>query len=79
MDLAPHRVPPPPTWRKPFGMLLIIAYIALYALAVAWLIGMLPAMPRAVEFAVYLIAGIAWIAPLKPVMLWMNTGRWSAK
>jgi hypothetical protein len=79
MDIAPHRVPPQPTWRKPIGMLLMILYIAVYALVVAVLIGNLGALPRLVEAVFYLVAGIAWIAPLKPFILWMNTGRWSAK
>jgi hypothetical protein len=79
MELAPHRVPPQPTWRKPVGMLLIILYIAIYAVVASVLIGNLPSLPLLVETGLYLVAGIAWIAPLKPFMLWMNTGRWSAK
>ena len=27
----------------------------------------------------YGVAGIAWVAPLKPLFLWMNTGRWRQK
>ncbi len=79
MDIAPHRVPPQPTWRKPVGMLLMILYIAVYALVVAVLIGNLGSLPRLLEALFYMVAGIAWIAPLKPFILWMNTGRWSAK
>ena len=79
MDLAPHRVPPEPSWRKPVGMLLMILYIALYALAVSALAGSISSLPRWLETIVYLVAGIAWIAPLKPFILWMNTGRWSVK
>jgi hypothetical protein len=79
MDIAPHRVPPEPSWRKPLGMLLMILYITLYALAVSALAERISALPLWLEAIVYLVAGLAWIAPLKPVILWMNTGRWSAK
>jgi Protein of unknown function (DUF2842) len=79
MDLAPHRVPPEPSWRKPVGMLLIILYIALYALAVSALAETLAALPIWLQTIVYLVAGIVWILPLKPFILWMNTGRWSVK
>ena len=65
-----------PTWRKPAGMLLILAIIAVWAVLVASLahwIGMLPALIQAV---IYVILGIIWIAPMKPLLLWMETGRW---
>lgn len=78
-DLAPHRVPPQPSWRKPVGMLLVILYIILYALAVSGLADRISALPIWLEAITYLVAGIAWIAPLKPFILWMNTGRWSAR
>lgn len=79
MDLAPHRIPPEPSWRKPAGMFGLIAYIAVYALIVSVLSDQLAGLPRLVEPLAYLVAGIAWVAPLKPLFLWMNTGRWRQK
>lgn len=79
MSVAPHRIPPEPSWRKPVGMLGIILYIIVYALLIAALADWLQGLPRLVELLVYAAAGIAWIAPLKPVLLWMNTGRWRVK
>ncbi|MEI6485192.1 MAG: DUF2842 domain-containing protein [Sphingomonadales bacterium] len=79
MDLAPHRIPPEPTWRKPVGMLGLIVYIAVYAVVVSVLFDSLAGAGRAIETAAYAVAGIAWVAPLKPLFLWMNTGRWSRK
>ncbi|MBU6166628.1 MAG: DUF2842 domain-containing protein [Alphaproteobacteria bacterium] len=79
MSVSPHRIPPEPSWRKPVGMLGIVLYIAAYALAIAALSGWLQGLPRLVEMLVYAVAGLAWIAPLKPVLLWMNTGRWRVK
>jgi hypothetical protein len=73
MNLAPNRVPPPPSWRKPAGMLLIIVWIAVYAVVMAVLIGNLGTLPTLLEALLYLVAGIAWIAPLKPFIRWMNS------
>jgi len=30
------------------------------------------------QMLVYLVAGVIWIAPLRPLMIWMETGRWCA-
>ncbi|MFV0623161.1 DUF2842 domain-containing protein [Sphingomonas sp. ac-8] len=65
-----------PSWRKPVGMLAILAYIFVWLVAVASLsrwIGMLPGL---VQLLVYGVAGVVWIAPLKPALRWMETGRW---
>ncbi|KPF77607.1 hypothetical protein IP88_05740 [alpha proteobacterium AAP81b] len=67
---------PDPSWRKPAGIFLMIFYIAVYAGLVAAFADQLATLPQAVQVIVYLVLGIAWIAPLKPLMLWMNTGRW---
>lgn len=68
--------PPEPSWRKPAGIFAILAVIAIWAaivlLASPWL-GRLPALAQA---PVYLAAGIVWILPLKPLLRWMETGRW---
>ena len=64
-----------PTLRKPLGILAIMAFISLWAVIVvsAWpWIGALPMLAQAI---VYLVAGIAWIAPLGPILRWMETGR----
>lgn len=79
MALAPHRVPPEPSWRKPVGMIGMIVYIAVYALIISVLSDQILGTPTLVQVAFYLVAGIAWVAPLKPLFLWMNTGRWRTK
>ena len=65
-----------PTWRKPFGMMMILLLIAVWAMLVVSQAGRITALPRAVQVAVYLVAGIVWIAPLKPLLRWMELGRW---
>ena len=68
--------PPEPSWRKPTGILLILALIVLWAVLVATLAGAMGHMPWPVEVVFYVVAGIAWIAPLKPLLRWMETGKW---
>lgn len=70
--------PPEPSWRKPVGMLLMLVYLAIYALLVASLADTLATLPAALQFAAYLVAGIAWLLPLRPLFVWMNTGNWRA-
>ena len=65
-----------PSWRKPAGMLAIVALILIWAVAVASFsveIGLLPVLA---QFAIYLVLGVVWILPLKPLLRWMETSRW---
>lgn len=65
-----------PTWRKPFGMLLILALIVGWAGLVGSQTERIGTLPRIVQALVYCVAGIVWIAPLKPLLRWMELGRW---
>ncbi len=65
-----------PSWRKPAGVLAILALIAVWAVLVASLSGRAATWPWPAQVAFFLVAGIVWIAPLKPLLLWMETGRW---
>jgi hypothetical protein len=65
-----------PTWRKPAGMLLILVLIAFWAGLIASLSGPIGRLPALVQAIVYCVAGIVWIAPLKPLLRWMELGRW---
>lgn len=67
---------PQPSWRKPFGVLAIVALIALWAVVVTSLSPLMSDWPVAAQLVVYLFAGIVWIAPLRPFLRWMETGRW---
>ena len=69
--------PPEPSWRKPVGILGLLLYLALYALAVSLFADTLSALPTPLLVLAYLIAGLAWLLPLRPLFLWMNTGRWT--
>jgi hypothetical protein len=65
-----------PDWRKPVGMLLILAIIAVWCVLVISLSGIVGRWYWAAQLIFYLFAGIVWIAPLKPLLRWMETGRW---
>ena len=70
--MEPYR----PSWRKPFGMLLILLLIAVWAALVASAAEILAPLPFWARVATYALCGLAWIAPLKPLLRWMETGRW---
>jgi hypothetical protein len=65
-----------PSWRKPAGAFLILALIAIWSGAVLAASPLIQRLPMLVQALVYLFAGIVWILPLKPLLRWMETGRW---
>jgi carbon starvation protein CstA len=72
------RLPMKPTWRKPAGIGLILLLILVWAVIVASVAELLDGMPWPVTALYYVIAGIVWILPLRPLLQWMETGRWRA-
>ncbi len=64
-----------PSPRKPLGVLLIIVLLIAYAVLVASAAPWLSALPVLVQAPVYLLLGVIWIAPLRPLLRWMETGR----
>lgn len=72
--------PPQPSWRKPVGMLIILIMIALWAGLIAHFAGAIGRLPGLVQVVIYAVAGIVWIwiLPLRPLLQWMETGRWRA-
>lgn len=67
-----------PSWRKPAGIIGLLIYISAYALIVTSFGEALSRLPTALTVIAYMLFGVAWIVPLKPLFLWMNTGRWTA-
>ena len=64
-----------PSWRKPAGIFAIVALIAVWSVLVVSLAGEVGRWPILLQGVFYLVAGIAWILPLKPLLRWMETGR----
>lgn len=67
-----------PSWRKPAGMFMILGMIAVLAAIVGSFSAQLARLPAPVQGLVYVFCGIAWIAPLKPLLRWMETGSFRA-
>lgn len=68
--------PPEPSWRKPAGMAMILLLIAVWSALVISASATIGTWHIAVQSIVYLIAGTVWIVPLKPLLRWMETGKW---
>ena len=68
--------PPEPSWRKPAGMGLIILLIMGWAVLVVSLSPWVGTWPALLQAIFYLVAGIVWILPLKPVLRWIELGTW---
>ena len=64
-----------PSWRKPLGVLALLAALALYAVIVVTLLAPVGRWPVLAQALVYLVAGTIWILPLGRFLQWMETGR----
>ena len=59
--------------RKAVGCAALLVYLTLYALLAASLGGYLLArIPFWASLIFYVVAGLAWVAPLKPLFDWMK-------
>ena len=65
-----------PNWRRPAGIAAILFLIALWAVLIATFASEIGRLPILVQALFYLIVGITWIAPLKPLLRWSQTGQW---
>lgn len=65
---------PSPNLRPLAGIALILLLIVVWATFVASLAHLVGRWPILVQAAFYLIMGIVWIIPLKPLVRWMVTG-----
>lgn len=66
-----------PNGRKLAGIAIILALIAAWALLVASLAGTVGRWNVLAQALFYLVTGLIWIAPLKPLIRWIETGRFS--
>lgn len=64
-----------PTWRKPAGVLALLAGITVYAVVVVRMIEPIGQWPVWVQLPIYIVLGVAWLLPLRRFLIWMETGR----
>lgn len=62
-----------PSWKKTVGIFLIIGLIALWAIGVASLSTIVGKWHMLLQALFYLVAGLAWVIPLKPLLRWMES------
>jgi predicted membrane channel-forming protein YqfA (hemolysin III family) len=67
-----------PSPRKLFGIALILLLIVVWAAFVASMARIVGGWPILVQAAFYLVMGLAWIVPLKPLVRWIQTGSFRA-
>ena len=67
-----------PSGRKGVGIALILLLILVWATLVASLAPVVGKWPVLVQMPFYLVMGIAWIIPLKPLIRWSESGRFRA-
>ena len=65
-----------PSWRKPVGALAIVATALIWVIVVATFSEQIGALHVLLQLPIYILFGIVWILPLKPLLQWMETGRW---
>lgn len=65
-----------PTWRIPVGILLLVAALAAYGLAIAsWVAPLMAGWNGLAQMPVYVVLGVVWLLPLRRFLIWMETGR----
>lgn len=73
------RHPPQPSGRTLAGIVLILLLIGVWAAFVASLARTVGTWPILIQALFYLIMGIAWIIPLKPLVRWIQTGSFRSR
>jgi hypothetical protein len=61
--------------RKPVAILLMLAFMALWVWGAATIGSRLTDAPSWLQLVFYVVAGIGWVLPLRPLFLWMNANQ----
>lgn len=68
-----------PKWRVGAGIAAIVLLIVALAVLVASFSAQIGRWPGIAQVLFYLVIGVVWIAPMKPLLRWMETGRFSSR
>ena len=64
-----------PTARRTLGVFVILMLILVISLVVMVFANHIIAWPIWAQTLFYVVAGLAWLLPLKPLLVWMNKGQ----
>ncbi|WP_265529992.1 DUF2842 domain-containing protein [Sphingomicrobium marinum] len=64
-----------PKSRTLLGTFAILAWLTFYVWAILEIVGDMARWPFIIQMLFFLVAGLAWIIPLKPLLRWMEAGR----
>jgi hypothetical protein len=67
--------PDKPSLRKPFGVFLLMAYITAYVVAAVIVAEPVMQLPALAQAPIWLLVGVAWVLPLRPLLRWIELGR----
>jgi len=65
-----------PSIRRPLGILALFIAIIAYCLFVVWLFEPVASLHPLVQLPIWMVLGIGWVFPMKPVIFWIETGKW---
>ena len=66
-----------PKSRVAIGMVIMLAWLTAYVIVAVIAFDLIATWPALIQMPLYLVAGLAWIIPLKPLLAWMETGHQS--
>ncbi len=72
------RLPVNPSGRNLAGICLILLLIGVWSVAVVTVYDRIAGAAWPLQALFFLVAGTAWVLPLKPLLRWMQTGRFRA-
>jgi hypothetical protein len=61
--------------RKPVAILLMLAFMALWVWGAGTIGSRLTGVSSWLQLVFYVVAGIGWVFPLRPLFLWMNANQ----
>ena len=65
-----------PSWRNLAGIFLILALIMVWSVAVVAGYELIAGAAWPLQALYFLVAGTVWVLPLKPLLRWMQSGKW---
>ena len=61
--------------RKIITILILLTYLAAWIFGAATIGSSITGAPKLLQLLFYIVAGIGWVFPLKPLFAWMNSGQ----